>query len=217
MRLRLFFIVLFVLPFAAFAQAPQPTPNELAAHIKANYTKREVMVPVRDGIKLFTSIYEPKDKSQKYPILLNRTPYTVGPYGADQFKQSLGPNALFAREGYIFVYQDVRGRWMSEGEWMNVRPDIANNTPQQIDESTDTYDTIEWLLKNVENNNGNVGIYGISYPGFYASAGSIDSHPALKACSPQAPVSDWFAGDDMHHNGALFLAQNYSFFTTMGQ
>jgi putative CocE/NonD family hydrolase len=124
---------------------------------------------------------------------------------------------LFAREGYIFVYQDVRGRWMSEGEFVNVRPDIANNTPQQIDESTDTYDTIDWLVKNVPNNNGKVGLYGISYPGFYTSAGSIDSHPALKACSPQAPIGDWFMGDDTGHNGALFLAQNFSFFTSVGQ
>ncbi len=180
------------------------------------------MVQMRDGVKLFTSIYTPEKRSEKYPILLNRTPYTVAPYGKDkegkdQFKDRLGPNALFAREGYIFVYQDVRGRWMSEGRFEDVRPDIVNNNPQQTDESTDTYDTIEWLLKNVQNNNGNVGIYGISYPGFYASAGSIDSHPALKACSPQAPVSDWFNGDDMHHNGALFLAQNYSFFTGFGQ
>lgn len=204
---------LFVINLAAFAQVQ----NELAQYIRDNYTKREVMIPVRDGVRLFTAIYQPKDRSKKYPILLNRTPYTVAPYGADQYKAALGPNPLFAREGYIFVYQDVRGRWMSEGEWMNVRPDIANTTPQQIDESTDTYDTIEWLLKNVENNNGRVGTYGISYPGFYTSAGSIDSHPALKACSPQAPIGDWFIGDDMHHNGALFLAQNFSFFQTMGQ
>jgi uncharacterized protein len=209
----------FILTSAAFISA-QPSAEvqaEIAAYIKANYTKREVMIPVRDGVKLFTVIYEPKDKSQKYPILLNRTPYTVGPYGPDNFKQAIGPNFLFAKEGYIFAYQDVRGRWKSEGVWEDVRPDIANTKPTEIDESTDTYDTIDWLVKNVENNNGRVGIYGISYPGFYASAGSIDSHPALKACSPQAPVSDWFLGDDMHHNGALFLAQNYSFFRTMGQ
>ena len=204
---------LIVCNIAAFAQVQ----NELAQYIRDNYTKREVMVPTRDGVKLFTSIYEPKDKSKKYPILLNRTPYTVSPYGSENFKQSLGPNPLFAREGYIFVYQDVRGRWMSEGEFVNVRPDIANTTPQQIDESTDTYDTIDWLLKNVENNNGSVGTYGISYPGFYTSAGSIDSHPALKACSPQAPIGDWFIGDDMHHNGALFLAQNFAFFQSVGQ
>ena len=214
------FIALFSISFssAAYGQAPSQQ-NELAAYIRANYTKREVMIPVRDGIKLFTAIYEPKDKSQKYPILLNRTPYTVGPYGEDKFKGSLGPDALFAKEGYIFVYQDVRGKTMSEGEFVEVRPDIDNpkNDKTKIDESTDTYDSIEWMIKNIENNNGKVGIYGISYPGFYASAGSIDSHPALKACSPQAPVSDWFNGDDSHHNGAFFLTQNFSFFTSFGQ
>lgn len=201
---------------SSFAQSASPQA-ELAAYIKANYTKREVYLTARDGVRLFTSIYEPKDKSKKYPILLNRTPYSVAPYGPDNFRPSLGPNPLFAREGYIFVYQDVRGRNMSEGEFVNVRPDIPNTKPNEIDESTDTYDTIDWLVKNVDNNNGNVGIYGISYPGFYTSAGSIDSHPALKACSPQAPVSDWFHGDDMHHNGALFLAQNFWFFTSFGQ
>jgi putative CocE/NonD family hydrolase len=209
----LLFTLILVSVIGAFPQQQ----SELAEYIRTNYTKREVLVPVRDGVKLFTAIYEPKDKSQKYPILLNRTPYTVSPYGADRFRGSLGPDALFAREGYIFVYQDVRGRWMSEGEFEDARPDIANTKPTEIDESTDTYDTIEWLTKNVENNNGRVGIYGISYPGFYASAGSIDSHPALKACSPQAPVSDWFHGDDMHHNGALFLAQNFWFFQGFGQ
>ena len=198
-------------------QAPAAAQNELAKYITDNYTKREVMIPVRDGVKLFTAIYEPKDKSQKYPILLIRTPYTVGPYGEANFKVSLGPDPLFAKEGYIFVYQDVRGKTMSEGEFEDVRPDIANTDKTKIDESTDTYDTIDWLIKNVANNNGRVGTYGISYPGFYTSAGSIDSHPALKACSPQAPVSDWYMGDDMHHNGALFLTQNFSFFTSFGQ
>jgi uncharacterized protein len=210
-------LALFFIQAAALAQAPTPTPNALAVYIQENYTKREVTIPMRDGVKLFTSIYEPKDKSQKYPILLNRTPYTISPYGADKYKTSLGPDELFAREGYIFVYQDVRGRWMSEGAFEDVRPDIANTKPSETDESTDTYDTIDWLVKNVANNNGRVGTYGISYPGFYTSAGSIDSHPALRACSPQAPVSDWFIGDDMHHNGALFLAQNYAFFTNFGQ
>ena len=218
MRIKAIVVVYFVLivsTAASFAQTPPP--GELAKYITDNYTKREVMVPVRDGVKLFTSIYEPKGKSQKYPVLLNRTPYTVAPYGEDKFKPSLGPDPLFAKEGYIFVYQDVRGRWMSEGKFEDVRPDIANTKPSEIDESTDTYDTIDWIIKNVANNNGRVGIYGISYPGFYASAGSIDSHPALKACSPQAPVSDWFHGDDMHHNGALFLTQNFWFFTGFGQ
>lgn len=206
----------FVFCLAAFAQQGQQ-PTELAKYIQENYTKRELYITARDGVRLFTSIYEPKDKSQKYPILLNRTPYTVAPYGADKFRQSLGPSELYAKEGYIFVYQDVRGRWMSEGEFVDVRPDIDNTDKSKIDESTDTYDTIDWLIKNVENNNGRVGSFGISYPGFYVSAGSIDSHPALKACSPQAPVSDWFSGDDMHHNGALFLAQNFSFFSFFGQ
>ncbi len=200
-----------------FAQAAQPQPTELATYIKENYTKREVMIPMRDGVKLFTSIYEPKDKSQKYPMMFDRTPYTVAPYGADKYKTSLGPNELFPKEGYIFVYQDVRGRWASEGEFVDVRPEIAKPGTKEFDESTDTYDTIDWLIKNVANNNGRVGMWGISYPGFYTSAGGINSHPALKAISPQAPVSDWFHGDDMHHNGALFLAQNYLFFTFFGQ
>ncbi len=223
MRMKVFTSLVFILSVASALIAQQSQEQkDLAEYIRDNYDKREVMIPMRDGVKLFTSIYIPEKRSPRYPILLLRTPYTVAPYGKDnagkdQYKQTLGPDELFAREGYIFVYQDVRGRWMSEGKFEDVRPDIANNTPQQIDESTDTYDTIEWLLKNVDNNNGRVGIYGISYPGFYASAGSIDSHPALKACSPQAPVSDWFHGDDMHHNGALFLAQNFSFFRGFGQ
>ena len=220
-RLRnLLFLFLFIAlcRVSFFAQTVQPAKeSELAEYIKENYAKREVMIPMRDGVKLFTSIYEPKIKTEKYPMLLNRTPYTVAPYGVDKYKTSLGPDELFAREGYIFVYQDVRGRWNSEGEFVNVRPDIKNTKPNEIDESTDTFDTIDWLIKNVDGNNGKVGTYGISYPGFYTSAGSIDSHPALKACSPQAPVSDWFIGDDMHHNGALFLAQNYAFFRNFGQ
>jgi len=216
MRFRTLILIL----FAAITLVAQPTreQQELAEHIRDNYDKQEVMITMRDGVRLFTSIYTPEKKPERYPILLNRTPYSVAPYGKDkdgkdQFRQSLGPNALFAREGYIFVYQDVRGRWSSEGKFVDVRPDIANTDRTKTDESTDTYDTIEWLLKNIPNNNGRVGTYGISYPGFYTSAGSIDSHPALKACSPQAPVSDWFHGDDMHHNGAVFLAQNFWFYT----
>ena len=219
MAIALLFLVLFFSPQPARAQQPQLTPRqqELADYIKNNYTKREVSIPMRDGVKLFTSIYEPKDRSQKYPIMFDRTPYTVAPYGPDKFKLLLGPDELFAREGYIFVYQDVRGRWMSEGEYEDVRPYIPNKTGKQIDETTDTYDTVEWLIKNVPNNNGRVGVYGISYPGFYTSMAGIDGHPAIKAISPQAPIADWFRGDDMHHNGALFLAQNYSFFTGFGQ
>jgi len=217
-------IALIVLTFTSFggAQLSQQEQKDLADYIRDHYSKRAVNIPMRDGVKLFAVIYEPKSKSQKYPIMMNRTPYSVGPYGKDKdgkdlYKGSLGPDYQFAREGYIFVYEDVRGRYMSEGKFEDVRPDIANTKPTDIDESTDTYDTIDWLLKNVENNNGRVGLTGISYPGFYTSASSIDSHPALKACSPQAPVSDWFHGDDMHHNGALFLAQNWSFFRGFGQ
>ena len=220
MKTKIIVSLIFILSFASSlsAQVSPEYQKELADYIREHYKKREVMIPMRDGVKLFTSIYYPEKDSEKYPILLQRTPYSVAPYGKgkdgkDQYKKALGPGYLFAREGYIFVYQDVRGRWMSEGKFMDVRPDIANNSPQQIDESTDAYDTIDWLIKNIPNNNGRVGTFGISYPGFYTSAGSIDSHPALKACSPQAPVSDWFHGDDVHHNGALFLTQNFWFYT----
>src|ERR1043165_1917745 len=137
--------------------------RELADYIKSHYTKSEVMIPMRDGVKLFVCIYEPKDKKQKYPIMFDRTPYSVGPYGPDNFKTSLGPDELFAREGFIFVYGDVRGRYLSEGEYEDVRPYIPNKRPGQIDETTDTYDTVDWLIKNVPNNNGQVGVYGISY------------------------------------------------------
>jgi len=161
------FLVIALCQFSLLAQTAQTQKDDLAAYIQQNYTKREVMIPMRDGVRLFTSIYEPKDKSQKYPIMFDRTPYTVAPYGADKYKTLLGPNELFAREGYIFVYQDVRGRWMSEGEFVDVRPETAKPVTKEIDESTDTYDTIDWLIKNVDNNNGRVGMWGISYPGFY--------------------------------------------------
>ena len=172
---------------------------------------------MRDGIRLFTAIYTPKDQSKKYPILINRTPYTVSPYGENLYKTSLGPSMLFAREGYIFVYQDVRGRWMSEGNFEDVRPYNPNKkTKKDIDESSDTYDTIDWLVKNLPSNNGRAGIYGISYPGFYSTASLPGAHPALKAVSPQAPVTDWFQGDDFHHNGAFFLMDAFSFYSGFG-
>lgn len=191
-----------------------------ASEVKARYTKIERMIPMRDGVKLFTSIYVPKDAAaaNPYPIMLNRTPYSVAPYGPEAYKPSLGPSPLFEKEGYIFVYQDVRGRYMSEGEFVDVRPHRSHkNGPAEIDESTDTYDTIEWLLKNVPNNNGRVGLWGISYPGFYVAAGIIDSHPAIKAASPQAPIADWFIGDDFHHNGAMFLPHAFNFYATFGR
>ncbi|GAB4127608.1 MAG: CocE/NonD family hydrolase [Ignavibacteriales bacterium] len=182
--------------------------------IKENYVKHEYLIPMRDGVKLFTAVYSPKDKSEKYPILIWRTPYSCNPYGDTSFTNI--PRHL-AEEKFIFVYQDVRGKFMSEGEFVNMRPYIPNKTGKQIDESSDTYDTIDWLVKNIENNNGNVGIYGISYPGFYAAMSLNDSHPALKAVSPQAPISDWFVGDDMHHNGALTLLLSYNFFSVFGK
>ncbi len=185
--------------------------------VKANYTKYEFRIPMRDGVKLFTAVYLPKDRTQTYPILLCRTPYSVQPYGADAYKSDLGPSPLFGGEGYIVAYQDVRGEWMSEGEFVDMRPhkDIKNG-PSDIDESTDTFDTIDWLIKNVPNHNGKVGMWGISYPGFYVAAGMIDAHPALKAVSPQAPIADWFAGDDWHHNGALFLPHAFDFLAFHG-
>lgn len=185
--------------------------------VKAQYTKYEYRIPMRDGKKLFTSVYVPKDDGQKYPLLMTRTPYTCRPYGVDQYKSDLGPSPLFGKEGYIFVYQDVRGRWMSEGEFVNVRPHLPKKSgSNDIDESTDTYDSIDWLLKHVPNHNGKVGLWGISYPGFYTAAGMIDAHPALKAASPQAPVTDWFIGDDWHHHGALMLPHCFNFMANFG-
>jgi len=189
-----------------------------APTIKDSYTKSEHMIPMRDGVKLFVAVYSPKDTSQKYPILLNRTPYSCGPYGPNAYKDTIGPSALFAKEGYIVVYQDVRGAWMSEGDYVNMRPqNDQKNKATDIDESSDTYDTIDWLVKNIPNNNGRVGMWGISYPGFYAAVGTIDAHPALKAASPQAPIADWFIGDDFHHNGTLFLPHAFNFFSGFGR
>ncbi len=187
-------------------------------YIKAHYTKFEYEVPVRDGKKLFTAVYVPKDTSTKYPVMMLRTPYSVAPYGADQYKSSLGPSEKFAREGFIFVYQDVRGCWMSEGDFVDVRPYVAaKRGPQDVDEASDTYDSIEWLLHTIANNNGRVGIWGISYPGFYAAMSLLDSHPALKAVSPQAPIADWFVGDDWHHNGVLWLTHTFRFYGHFGR
>ncbi|MDB5249058.1 MAG: CocE/NonD family hydrolase [Segetibacter sp.] len=179
---------------------------------KVQYTKIERMIAMRDGVKLFTAIYIPKNSSVKIPILLERTPYSCNPYGEDKQRAQLGPSRLFAGEEYIHVYQDVRGRYMSEGKFEETTPHIANKrSNKDVDESSDTYDTIEWLLRNIENNNGKVGMYGISYPGFYATAALPNAHPALKAVSPQAPVTDEFEGDDAYHRGAFFLMDNYSF------
>jgi len=173
--------------------------------VSENYDKQEVYIIMRDGVKLHTTIYSPKDTSKKYPIILQRTPYSSNPYGEDQFLSKIGPNEYLMKEGNIIVYQDVRGRWMSEGTYDNMRAYIPNKKGKQIDEASDTYDSIEWLVKNVKNNNKRVGTWGISYPGFYAVYSLLDAHPALKAVSPQAGIGDFFF-DDFHHNGAYLLS-----------
>ncbi|MBB6270247.1 hypothetical protein HDF26_000674 [Pedobacter cryoconitis] len=201
--------------FSGYTQGVTNNPDSV--YIRTNYTKIERLIPMRDGVRLFTSIYIPKDKAEKYPFIINRTPYSVAPYGAEKYRTNLGPSSLFIREGYIFVYQDVRGKWMSEGNFVDTRPfNPQKKGKNQIDESSDTYDTIDWLIKNIPGNNGKAGAWGISYPGFYATASILSNHPALKAVSPQAPVTDWYVGDDITHNGAFFLG-NFMFFSTFGQ
>jgi putative CocE/NonD family hydrolase len=191
-----------------------------AALVRENYSKYEHRIPMRDGVKLFTSVYVPKDvadEGRSYPILLQRTPYNVAPYGVDKFRSSVGPSNLFAREKFIFVYQDVRGRFMSEGDFTIVRPHKPAKGPKETDESTDCYDTIEWLVRNVQGNTGKVGMWGVSQPGFFAAAGMIDAHPALVAVSPQAPVTDYYMGDDSYHNGAFMLAHRFRFYQNFRQ
>ena len=186
--------------------------------VKANYTKTVYRIVMRDGAKLYTVVYAPRDTSRKYPIMLNRTPYSVGPYEEDKYRTSVGPSQLFAEDGFIFVYQDVRGRFMSEGQFVDMRPiNVKKSGPTDIDESTDTYDTIDWLVKNIPNNNGRVGTWGISYPGFYVAEGLVGAHPNLVAASPQAPIADWFIGDDFHHNGTLFLPHAFNFYAGFGR
>ena len=188
-----------------------------AAWVREHYTKTEHMVPMRDGVRLHTAVYAPKDDSQVWPFMMIRTPYSCRPYGEDSVRSSLGPNARFARDRFIFVYQDVRGAWNSEGEFLNMRPHIARkSSDQDVDESTDCYDTVAWLIANIPNNNGRVGMWGISYPGFYAAASMIDAHPALVAVSPQAPIADWWY-DDFHHHGAFFLPHCFRFISSFGQ
>ncbi len=206
-------LLLFLFVRAANAQNEQDS-----AWIRDNYTKQEQYIPMRDGVKLFTSIYTPNDKSENHPILMMRTPYSCAPYGAAYSPRLWsGHWRYYAREKYIIIIQDVRGRWMSEGDFVDVRPFNKNKTGTQIDEASDTYDAIDWIIKNVPANNGNVGIFGISYPGFYATMAAASHHPAIKAVSPQAPVTDWFMGDDFHHNGAFFQMDGFSFYSSFGK
>jgi len=186
--------------------------------LKKKYDKKEVYITMRDGIRLFTSIYTPKNTSVTHPILMIRTPYNIESGGPDNFNFFMQGYSRYVEEEYIMVFQDVRGRYMSEGTYEDIRPVIpVKKSSKDTDETTDTWDTVEWLIKNVPDNNGNVGIFGISYPGFYSTMGIINSHPAVKAVSPQAPVTAWFIGDDFHHNGAFFLLDCFPFYYSFGQ
>jgi len=207
-------VLIFTVSPMAFANTTlaDDAAEKRAEYIRANYTKFEYQIPMRDGIKLFTSVYLPNDDSQTYPIMLQRTPYRVAPYGVSKYKTRLGPSERFEKEKFIFVFQDVRGKSMSEGEFVNMRPqDAYKRGKKATDDATDTYDTIEWLVNNLPNNNGRVGMWGTSYPGYYTSVGSINSHSALKAISPQAPIADWFF-DDFHRNGAFVTPMAFIFF-----
>ena len=212
---KLLLTALFLLAFRAiFAQ----TINE--QWVKEHYTKKEYTIAMRDGVKLFTAVYAPKDAKEKHPFLMIRTPYSCAPYGEDKFQPRLWMFHWreYLKEGYIIVIQDVRGRWMSEGTFMDVRPFNQNKKKKtDIDEASDTYDAVDWLVKNIPNNNGNMGVFGTSYPGFYSTMAALSGHPAIKAVSPQAPVTEWFMGDDFHHNGAFMLGDAFGFYSSFGQ
>jgi hypothetical protein len=215
MKVPVLFLFLISLPCIVFAQEKKPEDKKPEHFdIRAHYTKYEYRIPVRDGVHLFTSVYVPKDTSRPYPFLMTRTPYSVGPYGEDHYKTRLGPSEAFERAGYIFVFQDVRGRYQSEGQFVDMPPQFDQpKSTKDVDESTDMYDTVDWLLKHVSNNNGKVGIWGISYPGFFTSASIINSHPAIKAASPEAPMTNLFEGDDGYHGGAFMLDANFDFYS----
>jgi uncharacterized protein len=206
-----------VLTLAAVgALSPLHAQSTDSAFVRDNFTKHEYPIPMRDGVKLFTIVYVPNDASASntYPMLMNRTCYSIAPYGPDNYSTAIGPNRYVMHDKYIFVYQDVRGRYMSEGTFENVRPFVPDSIKARdhtaIDEASDTYDTIDWLVKNAPFNSGKIGQYGISYPGFYASMGALSRHPALVVSSPQAPVTDFFF-EDFHHNGALTQAYFYAY------
>ncbi|TFH25756.1 MAG: CocE/NonD family hydrolase [Bacteroidia bacterium] len=208
-RLTFLFIVIFLV-------IPQLRGQE-TNFVEENYIKNEYQIEMRDGVKLFTIVYSPKDKSEKYPFLMQRTPYSIGPYG-EKIRGRLSSNDRLEKDLYIFVFQDVRGAYMSEGKFVDMRPVLGSyESVHDVDETTDTWDTVEWLINNIDNNNGKVGMYGTSYPGFYAVMGSIHAHPAMVCTSPQAPISDWFLWDDMHHNGAFTLPLCFNFFQSFGQ
>ncbi len=203
-------LTLFFLAFK-FASAQR------ADFIKENYSKKEVFIPMRDGAKLFAAIYTPNDTSETYPIMIVKTPYGIRPYGEENYHEQIGPSAYLEKEKYIFVHIDARGMFMSNGKMLQMTPHQPSKPDSSyVDESTDTYDVAEWLIQYTKNN-GNIGLWGISYRGFYASAGIIDAHPAIKCSSPQAPIADWYIGDDIHHNGAFELLSSFDFFEAVGQ
>jgi uncharacterized protein len=211
MKKYLILIAFILFSFTSFSQ------NEDSTWFVNNYTKLEQYIPMRDGVKLFTSIYIPKDQTSKHPFLMTRTPYSCAPYGTDKYMAIWRSYKMaYAKENFIFVTQDVRGRFMSEGTFEDVRPFNKNKKGKEIDEASDTYDAIDWLVKNIKNNNGKVGVSGISYPGFYSTEAALCRHPALVAVSPQAPVTDWFMGDDFHHKGAFFVMDGFSFYPFFG-
>jgi uncharacterized protein len=190
------------------AEDGQATPDAYDA--REHYTKYEYRIPMRDGVRLFTSVLVPKDASTTYPFMIGRSPFGIGPYGSDEYAMAAVHTDVFLKAGYIWVRQDVRGRGLSEGEFTHATPHRAKKySDSDVDESTDAFDTVEWLLQHVPNHNGRAGLWGISYAGFYTAAGIIDTHPAIKAASPQAPVADLFLGDDWYHGGAFMLAHNF--------
>lgn len=212
MTLRILPLILLALLFPDARLLSEEPDEGTPEWVAGRFTKYEHRIPMRDGVRLYTTVFLPKDDSEPWPIVLTRTPYDLKPYGVDRFPRFDGSTLGLAKAGYIIVIQDVRGRNGSEGEFDEMRPyRIGKKDPMETDESSDAWDTIDWLVKNVPNNNGRVGVFGVSYPGFYTSMAMIDSHPALKAASPQAPIADLFMGDDVCHNGAFFLAANFGF------
>ncbi|MEP6712230.1 MAG: CocE/NonD family hydrolase [Ferruginibacter sp.] len=208
-------LLLYIICCFSFASNAQ---NADSTWFVNNYSKKEIYISMRDGVKLFTSVYIPKDNNEKHPFLMTRTPYSCAPYGEDKFIQVWSSYKMaYAKENYIFVTQDVRGRYMSEGVFEDVRPFNKNKKGKEIDEASDTYDAVDWLVKNIANNNGNLGVFGTSYPGFYSTEAALSGHPAVKAVSPQAPVTDWFIGDDFHHKGVFFAMDGFSFYSTFGK
>jgi putative CocE/NonD family hydrolase len=221
MRLRIAAVVVCLLVGRVMLAQTAPA-FDTEAFVRTHYAKAEYRVPMRDGAKLFVSVYVPNAGMFKdagpYPFLMTRTPYSCAPYGQDKMTARLGVSQELLESGYIFVCGDARGRYESEGVFQEMNPHIdekksaVSGKTGDVDESTDMYDTVEFLLKHVSPNNGKVGITGISYPGFYTSASIIDSHPAIKAASPQAPMTDLFFGDDAYHGGGFMLNANYGFY-----